>query len=408
MTQAPQPTTYNLDYTFLATQDALDRWGASAKTHDWIAFDTEFMGEKRFQTLICLIQVACPNGLFLIDPIAIENLDAFLDLIEDERILKITHAGENDYRLLSQNFGCEPRNLLDTQLACGFLSEQYPVNFKRLLEVHMDVSIQKGYAVADWSRRPIQSNVLKYALEDVVYLKDMLAVVAEKLRALGRYDWFVEEMRTWEDTSRYEKTLLDEVQAMGGVYKMRRAEKLFTIRMVEWRRNLAEHRNHSREMVLNTKDLNAIVRAMKSGRAGIQCNRHLNNKSWLKYFEVWEQLYDAPITDEEKGYLSELTAPESGELREEIVTEILYRYLRYHCLQHEIAIDLVLPRAVIRDLNTGNKDALNRLTETWRKDFLGGDILELLRETSQVEPVLVGRSLEFRPVGQEFSVDPRR
>ncbi len=408
MTDATQTPNLALDYTFLSTQHALDQWAASAKTYEWIAFDTEFMGEKRFQTLICLIQVACPDGLFLIDPIAIKSLDRFLELIEDEGILKITHAGENDYRLLSQNYGCQPRHLLDTQLACGFLSDQYPVNFKRLLEEHLGISIQKGYAVADWSKRPIQKNVLRYALEDVVYLKDMLTTVSDKLRGLGRYEWFVEEMRTWEDTSRYEKTLLDEVKAMGGVYKMRRAEKLFTIRMVEWRRNLAERRNHSREMVLNTKDLNAIVRAMKSGRAGIQNNRHLGNKSWLKHFDEWEELYNQPPTAEEKGYISELNPPASGELREEIVTEILYRYLRYHCLQHEIAIDLVLPRAVIRDLNTGDKEALSKLTETWRKDFLGDDVLELLRETAQVEPVLIGNSLEFRRVDEQFSVDPRR
>ncbi len=395
MPHASQTTTKDLDYSFLSTQHALDQWAASAKTYDWIAFDTEFMGEKRFQTLICLIQVACPGGLFLIDPIAIKDLGSFLDLVEDERILKITHAGENDYRLLSQNFDCKPRNLLDTQLACGFLSDQYPVNFKRLLETHLDVSIQKGYAVADWSRRPIQQNVLKYALEDVVYLKEMLDVVGDKLRALGRYDWFAEEMKTWEDTSRYEKTLLDEVKSMGGVYKMRRAEKLFTVRMVGWRRDLAERRNHSREMVLNTKDLNAVVRAMKGGRAGIQSNRHLNNKSWLKHFDEWEALYNAPPTAEEKSWMSELNPPATGELREEIVTEILYRYLRYHCLQHEIAIDLVLPRSVIRDLNTGDKEALSDLTETWRKDFLGEDVLSLLRETADVEPVLHGRSLEF-------------
>ena len=386
------------DYTMLDTERALDDWAEKAHDYAWIAFDTEFIGEKRFRTLVCLIQVACPDGLFLIDPMAIDDLGGFLDLIEDDSVLKITHAGENDYRLLYQNFGCEPRNLLDTQLASGFLSERYPVNFKSLVQTHLGVEISKGYAVADWSRRPIQKGALKYALEDVVYLRDMLDVVTEKLKAQGRYDWFVEEMGNWEDVRRYEKTLLDEVKGFGAVYKMRRNEKLFLMRMIEWRRDIAEERNHSREMVLATKDLNAIVRAMRNGRNGFTSNRHLNKKSWMRHFEEWEGMYQREASPQEIEDIKELAAPKSNDLREEIVIEILYRYLRYHCLQHEIAVDLVLPRSVIRELNTGNKEALNELMETWRKEFLGDEVMELLRNTAGVEPVLEGRSLVFRGV----------
>ena len=399
MTKTSPRRAADLEYTFISTERDLNAWGEKARAYEWIAFDTEFIGEKRFRTLVCLIQVACPDGLFLIDPIAVQELGAFLDLIEDERILKITHAGENDYRLLYQNYGCEPRNLLDTQLACGFLSERYPVNFKSLVSEHLGVEISKGYAVADWSKRPIQQGALKYALEDVLYLREMLDVVGEKLRQRGRYEWFVKEMQTWEDVSRYEKTLLDEVKNMGAVYKMRRTEKLFLMRMIGWRRDLAERRDHSREMVLATKDINAIVRAMRNGRNGFTSNRHLNKKSWLKHFDAWESLYRAPASAEEQEAIGQLSAPKSSDLREEIVTEILYRDLRYHCLQHDIAIDLVLPRAVIRELNTGSKDALNELTETWRKEFLGEDVLRLLRDTANVEPVLEGSTLRFVAIG---------
>ena len=240
-----QRPTVDLRHKFLKTETELRSWVEQTRQHDWLAFDTEFIGEKRFITLVCLIQVATPDGLFLIDPIAIEDLSPFLELIEDERILKITHAGENDYRLLFQNYQTQPRNLVDTQLACGFLSEQYPVNFKRLAEEHIGVIVKKGFAVVDWTKRPIQADALKYALEDVVYLREMYDVVTAKLRDLGRYDWFIKEMNTWEDTERYDKTLLDEVKSMSSVYKMRKPEKVFMLRMVAWRRKLAKARPQS-------------------------------------------------------------------------------------------------------------------------------------------------------------------
>ena len=387
-----------LKYTFITTDADLREWAEETRDHDWIAFDTEFIGEKRYRTLVCLIQVATPDGYFLVDPLSIDDLDPFLELISDEDILKITHAGENDYRLLFQNFGTEPRNLVDTQLACGFLSDSYPVNFKRLAEEHIDVNLKKGFAVVDWTKRPIQRDALKYALEDVVYLREMYDVVSAKLEDRGRFQWFLAEMETWEDTSRYEKTVLDEVKGMGAVYKMKRAEKVFTIRMVDWRRRLASKRDHSREMVLATKDMNAVIRMMRNGPKAVLNNRHLKNKSWTRHLDEWHRLYQKPATPQETEWLKELSAQGDTDLRQEVVGEILYKYLSYHCMQNEIAIDLVVPRAVMRDLRTGNQESLSELGDTWRGEFLGDDVLRLLANTEHIEPVLVGDSLKFSDV----------
>ena len=97
-----------LDYTLIETADALKNFYDTNRHVEWLALDTEFIGERRYETLLCLIQVASPNGYFLIDPIKITDLTDFLRLIEDEKILKLTHAGENDYRLLNQNWGDNP------------------------------------------------------------------------------------------------------------------------------------------------------------------------------------------------------------------------------------------------------------------------------------------------------------
>ena len=94
------------DYKLVETAEALEAFYHENKQTAWMAVDTEFRGERRFETLLCLIQVATAQGFYLIDPIALKNLDLFLSLLEDENILKITHAGENDYRLLHLNTRC--------------------------------------------------------------------------------------------------------------------------------------------------------------------------------------------------------------------------------------------------------------------------------------------------------------
>ena len=93
------------EYELIETPEGLKKFFDDNNDVEWLAVDTEFIGEKRFEVLLCLVQVASPKGYYLIDPLAISDLGLLLQLLENENILKITHAGENDYRLLNNLFG---------------------------------------------------------------------------------------------------------------------------------------------------------------------------------------------------------------------------------------------------------------------------------------------------------------
>lgn len=56
-------------------------------------FDTEFVSEESFRPELCLVQVATPTDLFVIDAIAIGSLEAFWDLVTDGKRNVIVHAG---------------------------------------------------------------------------------------------------------------------------------------------------------------------------------------------------------------------------------------------------------------------------------------------------------------------------
>ena len=138
------------DFTLIENQQALQQFGEINNSISWLGFDTEFVGEKRFFTRLCLIQVITENGLFLIDPFKVKDLGVFLDMLTDPDIVKITHAGDNDYRLIHTDYGIIPRNVFDTQIAAGFVGYKYPVSFRKLVEGELNIFLSKGYAVADW------------------------------------------------------------------------------------------------------------------------------------------------------------------------------------------------------------------------------------------------------------------
>ncbi|MFQ5447339.1 MAG: ribonuclease D, partial [Saprospiraceae bacterium] len=172
-------------FTLIEDVDALEDFARQHEQTEWMCFDTEFIGEKRFITTICLIQVASPEGVFLIDPLKCADLQPFLDLLANDRILKITHAGANDYRLFYTHYGIVPRNTFDTQVAAGFVGYKYPVAFNKLVDSELDIRLSKGYSVTNWEARPFQKKQLRYALDDVIYLYDLWQNLGNKLRKRG-------------------------------------------------------------------------------------------------------------------------------------------------------------------------------------------------------------------------------
>ena len=106
---------------FLENQSDFDRVMDALSSAHWIGFDTEFVGEKYYIPVLGLIQVVSEEDIYLIDTLQIKELSKLLDIIADPAILKITHAGDNDYRLLYTLFGTVPSNTFDTQIAAGLV-----------------------------------------------------------------------------------------------------------------------------------------------------------------------------------------------------------------------------------------------------------------------------------------------
>src|SRR4030088_858588 len=79
--------------------DELAACCAFLETCPHIGFDTEFVGEDTYHPRLCLVQVATPGRLFLIDPITTGPLDAFWALLIDPARVVVVHAGREEVRL---------------------------------------------------------------------------------------------------------------------------------------------------------------------------------------------------------------------------------------------------------------------------------------------------------------------
>src|ERR1043165_4427171 len=108
------------------------------------ALDLEFIPERTYEPEICLVQVATDSGPFIIDPYEIQDLGEIWKRIADPEILKVLHAGDQDLDLMHLNCGLLPQNIMDTQIAAGFIGFGYPIGYGKLLNQLLGISISKS------------------------------------------------------------------------------------------------------------------------------------------------------------------------------------------------------------------------------------------------------------------------
>ncbi|MBK6904213.1 MAG: HRDC domain-containing protein [Saprospirales bacterium] len=366
-------------FELIETDEGLRAFAAQNAQTPWLCFDTEFVGEKRFTTLICLIQVVTPLGCYLIDSIAVKNLKPFLDLIADPAIRKVTHAGENDYRLLYLQFGVLPRNVFDIQVAAGFIGYKYPTSYAKLVEGEMQVTLDKAYAVTDWEARPFNPRQLTYALDDVLYLPELSQKIQNRLKALGRLDWAMEEISTFEQAAMYDRDPNREALMSNLMPSLKPKEQILLLRLYHWRNEEARRLNYSKEMIFPAKMMGILIRAIASGKDALLANRRLPQRTIQKHGNHFWDLFSRPATPEEQEVLGLVAGYVEEDPEHDLIMEMLHLLIRYRCNQEEISIDLVLPRGVLKKLKADENFFDPSLSDSWRKAFLGEELIDWIK-----------------------------
>src|SRR5262245_8556213 len=78
------------------------------------ALDTEFHGEKSYYPRLALVQLAWPDGIALVDALAVD-MTILRPLLEGDGTM-VVHAGDQDLAILERVVGCGPSALFDTQI----------------------------------------------------------------------------------------------------------------------------------------------------------------------------------------------------------------------------------------------------------------------------------------------------
>ena len=180
-------------FVFVDNDKALAEMVAACLEQPVIALDTEFIRTDTFYPKPALLQIYDRRQIYLVDPLAIGDIEPLRVLFKSPSTVKVMHSCSEDMDVFSRLLGCYPRPLMDTQIAASIIGMDFSMSYQRLVESILDKQLDKAETRSDWLQRPLSEKQLAYAADDVLWLLDVHDHLTEQLNILGRESWMAEE-----------------------------------------------------------------------------------------------------------------------------------------------------------------------------------------------------------------------
>jgi len=362
--------------TLITDTDALAAFCARQSSAEFVAVDTEFMRERTYWPILCVVQVGGPEEGVAIDALAPGiDLAPLLALMADPAVLKVFHAARQDLEIFFQLSGQVPHPVFDTQVAamvCGFGdSASYETLVRRLAKTGLD----KASRFTDWAQRPLTERQIQYALADVVHLRTVYQRLQEMLAKNGRAGWFAEEMAELVDPAVYRS---DPAEAWRRFRLRGRADRRFlgVLRAVAaWREAAAQQRDLPRGRIMKDEAVLEIAAHAPKTIEALARTRSLGRG-------VAEGKLGAEILDAVAAGLADPDPPPALPGRAEPppgigpLIELLRVLLKQRCEDFEVAQKLVASADDL-ELIAADDNAPVRALHGWRRDIFGADALAL-------------------------------
>jgi ribonuclease D len=375
----------------------------AARAAGRLGIDTEFMSEGRYRALLCLVGVVVDNGPAgrrsgpsptdgaraegsggprggaqvyrseLIDPLD-EGLDPgpLAEVLADPAVEVVLHAGRQDVALLRRVWRTEVRGVFDTQVAAGFAGFGAQTGYGSLLSDVLGLRLAKSASFTRWDDRPLSPEQLAYARDDVAHLLRLADALTERLEATGRLQWAREECRRLEEASDERDPELA-WQRLPRVAQLNPRARAVARELAAWRERTAAAEDRPVSSVLGDAPLVEVAKRRPTSRSALERIRGLQPSTLRRRADAI------------------LAAVARGEAADPLPAEAVERPDANPADVPAIALSEALVRAralVVAAVRRGQPEPPVRTLQGWRRDLVGGELLELLagRRSLAVDP----------------------
>jgi ribonuclease D len=371
----------------LALEDGrLQALADGARAAGSLALDTEFMGEGRYRTLLCLVQLAIPDRndaaeeIVLVDPLP-EDLDAspLASVLADPAVQVVVHAGRQDVALIRRRLGTEVSNVFDTQVAAGFAGLGAQASYESLLGEILGLRVAKTASFTRWDARPLSPEQLAYAREDVVHLLQLAAELQRRLSASGRLEWAREECEALSRSS--DERDPDAIfERLPRVATLGASARPVARELVQWREQTAARHDRPVQSVLGDAALMELAKRKPSSTAELSRIRGVGAggsgrraEELLAVIDRGRQRPPEPVPERSRP---PATRPNDAPL-----VALAEALLRARAREAGLAYELLASRADLQAIvaaERAGQEADVRTLRGWRRELAGAELLDLL------------------------------
>lgn len=351
---------------------------ARAAKSEFVTVDTEFVREKTYWPILCLIQIATREEAVAIDPLAKGiDLGPVYDLMRNTSVLKVFHSASQDMQIMFNASGGMVEPVFDTQIAAMVSGYGDQPAYATLVQRIVGETIDKRSQMTDWARRPLTDNQVDYAIGDVTYLIDVYDKLNEQLEDAGRTTWAHEEMGHLRDKDLYD---VDPRELWRKVRLRRPTRRALAVlrEITEWREVSAQNRDIPKgwicrdealaEIALNTPETPAALERVRGVNERFANGR--DGRALLEAVQIGLDVPDDECPDPEKG-----RPPLRGH---ETLVALLQALLKLRSDENGVAAQLIANRKELDRVATEDEPDVRTLSG-WRREIYGNDALALKR-----------------------------
>jgi ribonuclease D len=370
----------------LASSSDIAELAELAQASGRLGIDTEFMGEGRYRTLLCLVQVAVEvPGQDEVRIEVIDPLDASVEpsplaaVIADPAVEIVMHAGRQDVALLRRVWETDVTNVFDTQLAAGFAGMRAQLGYEALLYELLDVRLSKSASFTRWDARPLSDEQIDYARDDVRHILQATTALQDRLRARGRLEWAREECLAIAAATdeRDPDVIFSRLPRINSLDPKLRA---IARELVEWREETARTQDRPIPAVLSDAALVEVAKRRPSALAQLEQIRGINEATLRRRGRT---ILAAVERGRERPPIAvEGTRPAQPNALDAPVISLAEALVRTRALEEELAYELIAARAdlqaIVLAMRDGSPTPDVRTLQGWRRAVVGDELLELL------------------------------
>jgi ribonuclease D len=244
--------------------------------------------------------------------------------------------------------------------------------------------VGKTASYTRWNQRPLTTEQLSYAREDVVHLLELSDRIQSRLREAGRLEWAREECRLLEAATdeRDPETVWERLPRVGQLDPRARS---IARELAAWRERTAAQEDRPVGSVLADP---ALVEAAKRRPTSVAALEQIRGVHPSNIRRRGEAIIEAikrgsqqpPIPREDRRGISESTDAPLIALAEALI--------RARAIEAGLAYELITSRAeldqIVASARRGDPEPAVRTLSGWRRELVGADLRDLLAGRSSV------------------------